>query len=281
MGNDFFRAHFMRHPVCEPLSFMIPIPYTRLIIPGDRVHAMSEDVAVRAKRLAGAYAAEQVDDGMIVGLGTGSTVLFAMERLAYRIKEEGLRIAGVPTSFEASMRARNCGIMLTTLDEHPQIDLAIDGADQVDPSFCMIKGRGAALLREKCVAEAAASLYIVVDSTKTSDCLDAPVPVEAHPFAASLVESRIRVLGGSPALRIGVKKDGPVITDNGNFVFDCDFGKIDNPGQLETKINNIPGLMASGLFTAFTDKTTVVVGGKEECLVMLPGSSKLVSGKTG
>lgn len=242
---------------------------------------MSEDTAVRAKRLAGAYAADQVEDGMIVGLGTGSTVLFAMERLAYRIKEEGLRVAGVPTSFEASMRARDCGIMLTTLDEHPRIDIAIDGADQVDPSFCMIKGRGAALLREKCVAEAAESLYIVVDSTKTSDVLDVQVPVEAHPFAASLVEERIRSLGGSPVLRIGVKKDGPVITDNGNFVFDCGFGKITDPVLLETKINNIPGVMASGLFTAFTDKTTVVVGGRDECQVMIPGGSRLVSGKTG
>jgi len=241
---------------------------------------MSEDAAVRAKRLAGAYAADQVEDGMIVGLGTGSTVLFAMERLGYRIREEGLRIVGVPTSFEASMRARNCGIMLTTLDEHPQIDVAIDGADQVDSSFCMIKGRGAALMREKCVAEAAESLYIVVDSTKTSDFLNFPVPVEALPFAASLVERRIRVLGGLPSLRIGVKKDGPVITDNGNFVFDCEFGKIDDPDQLESKLNNLPGVIASGLFTSFTDRTTVVVGGKEECLVMLPGSSKLVQGKT-
>lgn len=222
---------------------------------------------LEAKRNAGYSAAEMVKEGMVVGLGTGSTVFYAMERLGRRI-EAGLSITGIPTSYQAAMRARQYGIPLTDLDDHPVIDIAIDGADQVDSRLCLIKGRGAAHMREKCVADAARELVIVVDGTKVSDRLSVPVPVEVLPFAYSPVLQRLSALGGMPSLREGVKKDGPVITDNGNFVIDCSFGEIPDPEGLETKINGIPGVICCGLFTSFAQKTRIIVGNGQECRIV-------------
>jgi ribose 5-phosphate isomerase A len=216
------------------------------------------------KREAGYYAAGMVEDGMVVGLGTGSTIAFAMERIAERI-QEGLRIQGVPTSYQAEIRARDLAIPLTTLEDYPELDLAIDGADQVDSKLRLIKGRGAALTREKCVAAAAEELVIVVDESKITTILEAPVPVEVIPFALRPVMLGIRALGGDPVLRQGIRKDGPVITDNGNFVLDCSFGSIDNPDRLEGLLSLMPGVLSCGLFCAFVDKTTVVVGRSDGC----------------
>ncbi len=229
---------------------------------------MSINAGSTAKRAAGFRAADIVSDGMVVGLGTGSTVFFAMERLGERIKGEGLSIFGVPTSHQAAFRALTCGIPLTTLDEHPRPGIAIDGADQVDPEFRLIKGRGAALLREKCVADAAENLVIVVDASKMVDRLDALVPVEVIPFAYSPVMNRLSLLGGAPMLREGVKKDGPVITDNGNFIIDCDFGALRDAASLEAEINNIPGVSACGLFTGFAKKIKVLIGEGEDCRIV-------------
>jgi ribose 5-phosphate isomerase A len=214
---------------------------------------------VESKRIAGYRAAERVGDGTVVGLGTGSTVFFAMERLGERIAE-GIRIVGVPTSYQAAIRARQYGITLAGLDEYPEIDIAIDGADQVDPHLRLIKGRGAALLREKCVADAARRVLIVVDPTKMTGTLDALVPVEVLPFACTSVSRRLAALGAAPILREGVKKDGPVVTDNGNFIIDCDFGAIEDPGSLEMRIGAIPGVLACGLFTTFAGKMEVIIG---------------------
>ncbi|SCL76063.1 Ribose-5-phosphate isomerase A [Methanoculleus chikugoensis] len=221
-----------------------------------------------SKRNAGHRAAEEVADGMVVGLGTGSTVFFAMERLGERIAEDGLSIAGVPTSYQAAIRARRYGIPLASLDEHPELDIAIDGADQVDPALRLIKGRGAALLREKCVCDAARRAVIVVDGTKMVETLDAPVPVEVLPFAVETVSRRLTALGADPVLREGVKKDGPVVTDNGNFIVDCSFGTIRDPGRLETAIAAIPGALECGLFSAYTEKITVIVGEEKGCSVI-------------
>lgn len=226
---------------------------------------------VAAKRIAGYRAAGEVRDGMVVGLGTGSTVFFAMERLGERITEEGLSIAGVPTSYQAAMRARRYGIPLTDLDEHPELDLAIDGADQVDPLFRLIKGRGAALLREKCVCDAAREVLIVVDPSKMVETLDASVPVEVLPFAAGTVFRRLEALGADALLREGVRKDGPVITDNGNFIIDCGFGAITDPGRLEVEIGSIPGVMGCGLFSIYGEKITVIVGEENCCRVLSLG----------
>jgi ribose 5-phosphate isomerase A len=218
----------------------------------------------RMKRQAGYHAAGMVEDGMVIGLGTGSTTFYAMERLAFLI-EEGLRIQGVPTSFQTEMLARELRIPLTTLDTYPELDLAIDGADQVDPSLRLIKGRGAALTREKCVAAAAQHLVIIVDASKCVGALDGPVPLEVIPFALHPVILGIRALGGIPELRSGIRKDGPVITDNGNFILDCSFGSIDEPERLEGILTLMPGVLSCGLFCEFVEKSIVVVGSEDGC----------------
>jgi len=216
------------------------------------------------KREAGYHAAEMVEDGMVIGLGTGSTTWFAMERLSVLI-EEGLRIQGVPTSYQTELRARVLRIPLTTLDAYPELDMAIDGADQVDPAMRLIKGRGAALTREKCVAAAAAELVIVVDGSKCVPVLSGPVPVEVIPFALQPVILGIRAIGGHPELRNGIQKDGPVITDNGNFILDCSFPEISEPERLEGILSLMPGVLSCGLFCEFVEKTVVVVGREEGC----------------
>ncbi|HJJ35994.1 MAG TPA: ribose 5-phosphate isomerase A [Methanocorpusculum sp.] len=216
--------------------------------------------AAAAKRDAGFRAADMVQDGMTIGLGTGSTVFFAMERLGERIKKEGLNIRGVPTSHQTAQRAEEYGIPLTTLSLHPKLDLAIDGADQVSPEKYLVKGRGAALLREKIVADAAEKFIVVIDESKSVSGLSAAVPLEVLPFAYGSVCRRLRELGGEPVMRNGVKKDGPVISDNGNYIFDCAFGDIKDPEAMEKAINAIPGILECGIFSTLTEKTTVIIG---------------------
>jgi ribose 5-phosphate isomerase A len=228
---------------------------------------IDERATTAAKRAAGYKAADLVKNRMVIGLGTGSTVFFAMERLQERIRA-GLTIKGVPTSFQAEFRARNYGIPLTTLDEYPVLDCAIDGADQVDPHFRLIKGRGAAHTREKCVAAAARQFLVVVDTSKMTPRLNAPVPIEVLPFAVTPVMAELTSMGGMPMVREGAKKDGPVISDNGNYIIDCGFGIIDNPEELESSLAQITGVIESGLFTRFTDKTLVIVGEKKKCKVL-------------
>jgi ribose 5-phosphate isomerase A len=223
--------------------------------------------AHEGKRSAGYKAADLVRNGMVIGLGTGSTVLFAMERLQERI-QSGLEISGVPTSYQTAIRAREYGIPLTTLDEHPVLDLAIDGADQVDPKFRLIKGRGAAQTREKCVAAASRQFIVVVDASKLSPCLSAPVPIEVLPFARTPVMTQLQSLGGVPVVREGIKKDGPVITDNGNFEIDCAFGAIGDPEELEAALAGIPGIIGNGLFTGFCNKTKVIAGDEKKCRIL-------------
>ena len=220
-----------------------------------------------AKRAAGYLAADMVKDGMVIGLGTGSTVYYALERLSGRISD-GLQISGVPTSFQTARRAREYGIPLTTLDEDPVLDLAIDGADQVDMHLRLIKGRGAALTREKCVAAASRSFVVIIDEQKLVSRLSAPVPVEVVPFAIRPVMVSLESMGCTTTLREGVKKDGPVITDNGNFIVDCRFASIDRPEELENSIKMIHGVVDSGLFCGFPGKTTVIVGNRKKCRII-------------
>jgi ribose 5-phosphate isomerase A len=201
-----------------------------------------------AKKAAGEAAAELVKSNMVVGLGTGSTVAWTIKRLGERVNEEGLDFLGVPTSFQAENLAIACGVALTTLNQHPVLDLAIDGADQVDHNFYVIKGGGAAHTREKVVSSSARRFVIVADESKYVPQLTWPVPVEVLPFALRLVERRMMELCGKPVLRQGVRKDGPVITDNGNFVMDVDFGIIEDPHGLAAKISIIPGVVEHGIF---------------------------------
>ena len=220
------------------------------------------DAAANAKQDAGFRAADMVKDGMIVGLGTGSTVFFAMERLGQRIATEGLKIMGVPTSHQTAMRAEEYGIPLTTLSLHPVLDIAIDGADQVSPEKVLIKGRGAALLREKIVADASKEFVVVIDPSKSVSVPNAAVPIEVLPFAYGSVCEKLKALGGEPVMRNGTKKDGPVISDNGNYIFDCAFGEIKDAKALEAAINAIPGVLENGIFANLTEKTKVIIGGQ-------------------
>ncbi|MDD1727819.1 MAG: ribose-5-phosphate isomerase RpiA [Methanospirillum sp.] len=219
------------------------------------------------KENAGCRAAGYVRDGMIVGLGTGSTVAYTMDHLAQQIKE-GLRITGVPTSLQTAMKAREHGIPLLSLDDVTRIDLTIDGADQIDPSLRLIKGRGAAQVRERCVADASERLIIVADSSKLCNQLSGPVPVEVIPFALGHVVRRLEKLGGTVVVREGVKKDGPVVSDNGNIILDYHTGPIENPETMESIINNIPGVVGCGIMAEFSGVMTVIVGEPNDCRIL-------------
>jgi ribose 5-phosphate isomerase A len=208
------------------------------------------------KQEVGRVAAQRVKSGSIVGLGTGSTTAYAIQFLGDRLKSGDLKdIKGIPTSFQASVLAKQYGIPLTTLDEVDRIDIAIDGADEVDPQKNLIKGGGAAHTREKVVDALAAEFIVVVDGSKMVSALGStfPLPVEVLPMAVAPVTRALEKLGGKPELRMGVKKDGPVITDQGNMVLDVTFGAIANPAEMEKTINNIPGVLENGLFVGVTD----------------------------
>ena len=220
-----------------------------------------------AKRRAGERAAEAVEDGMAVGLGTGSTAAFATRAIG-RAVDDGLDVRGVPTSFQSRTLAREAGIPLVGLDEVDGLDLTIDGADQVAVSaggtgsgesgdLPLVKGGGAAHAREKVVAAASDRLLVVVDDSKLADRLDAPVPLAVLPVAWSPIAGTVRDLGGEPALREGSGKDGPVVTDHGNLVLDCDFGPIDDPESLAGALSTVPGVVEHGLFVGMADAVYV------------------------
>ena len=226
-----------------------------------------------AKRAAGTAAADLVLSGMRLGLGTGSTTAFALEAIGRRVREEGLEVAGVPTSFDAARLARQHGIPLLTLDElglgdsppeAPALDLALDGADEVSPSLDLIKGRGAAHVREKVVAALAARFVVLADPSKEVERLGTrmPVPVEVLPMAEPAVAHALRGLGAEPELRMGQSKDGPVVTDQGLWVTDAHFrGGIAEPGPLAAALDAIPGVLGHGLFLGMA--TDVLVGTPE------------------
>jgi ribose 5-phosphate isomerase A len=209
------------------------------------------ELTKQLKQLVGISAADRVQSGMVIGLGTGSTTAFAIARLGERLNTGELTgIVGIPTSFQASVLAKKYGVPLTTLDEVNKIDVAIDGADEVDPHKNLIKGGGAAHTREKVIDSLAEQFIVVVDQSKLVQKLGStfPVPVEVLPMAVTPVTRALEKLGGKPELRMGVKKDGPVITDQGNMVLDVTFTDIADPQNLELTINNIPGVLENGLF---------------------------------
>lgn len=205
-----------------------------------------------AKRNAGESAAAAVEDGMVVGLGTGSTTAHAIRALG-RMVDSGLEVRGVPTSFQSRQLAQQEGIPLTDLDTVSRIDVAIDGADQFAGGD-LIKGGGAAHAREKIVDGAADRFLVVVDPSKAAERLHHPVPVEVLPAARTTVADDVRRLGGDPTLRDAERKDGPVVTDNGNLVLDCEFGEIDSPGDLAADLSAIPGAVEHGLFVGMADE---------------------------
>ena len=210
------------------------------------------------KENVGKKAADLIKDGQIVGLGTGSTTHYFIRHLGERIKNEELNILGITTSYQSLIIAREAGINTTTLDEY-DIDVAVDGADEVDENLNLIKGGGAAHTLEKLVDSSAKKFIVIVDDSKMVKQLgEFPVPIEIIPEALRIVKESLIDMGGKPELRMGVQKDGPVITDNGNFIVDTKFDSIRNPQKLEKELNILPGVVENGIFTNLVDK--VIIG---------------------
>ncbi|HYM40362.1 MAG TPA: ribose-5-phosphate isomerase RpiA [Thermoplasmata archaeon] len=212
------------------------------------------------KRAAAEASVKFVKDGMVLGLGTGTTARHVLEVLARRVRDEGLRISGVPTSLATAEAAKLLGIPLTSLEEHPVLDLAIDGADEVDPRLDLIKGLGGALFREKIVAAAAKKFIVVVDDSKLVRRLGTkvPVPVEVHPFGWRATQARLESLGATVALRQAEAM--PFRTDNGNHILDARFGPIRSPARLAASLDAIPGAVGHGLFLGMADLVLVASG---------------------
>ena len=210
------------------------------------------------KQLAGEEAAKYIENGMVIGLGTGSTAAYMIQALARRLRE-GLTIVGaVPTSEATAQLAGDLGIPLTNLDTHPQLDLAIDGADEIDGQLRLIKGGGGALLREKIVAAASRRFIIIADATKLVTQLGHlfPVPVETVPFARTPVHLQLQSLGAQVQLR---QRNGQIFhTDNGNIILDCFFpGGISDPESLHVSIKSIVGVVETGLFLGMAERAVI------------------------
>ena len=235
------------------------------------------DLQNQMKQAVAQAAVDQIQNGMILGLGSGSTAALMIEALAMKIKSGEIKdIVGVTTSFQGEVLASELGIPLKSLSSVSEIDLAIDGADEVDPKFQLIKGGGACHVQEKLVAALAKKFIVVVDSTKLVEKLnlDFKLPVEVLPSAWKQVQKTLIILGGEGNLRMAKKKAGPVVTDQGNLILDMTFKDgIDNPELLESQINNIPGVLENGLFVNLTDE--VLVGKVENDLVGVKSLSKI------
>ena len=213
-------------------------------------------MSASAKAAAGRAAAGLVEDGMRLGLGTGSTAEAMLYALAERVAG-GLPVVGVPTSERTALLARELSIPLSAPDETPELDLAIDGADEIDPGFALIKGGGGALFREKIVAAAAARFVVIADAAKRVAALGAfPLPVEVTPFAVRPVARRLARLGCTVRLR--TDSAGAFVTDEGNRILDCAFGRIDDPAALAAALDGMVGVVEHGLFVGMAD--TALIG---------------------
>ena len=207
------------------------------------------------KQRAAAAAAELITDGMVLGLGTGTTASYLVQILGERVRQ-GLRIQGVPTSEATRQLAVAEGVPLTTLEEQPVLDLCLDGADEVDPELNLIKGGGGALLREKIVASAARQRIIMVDVSKCVDCLGAfPLAVEVIPFGWEVTRRQLEQFGGVPTLR---QREGkPFVTDQGHYIIDCALSQIEDAPRLNHQLNQLPGVVENGLFVDMTDRLII------------------------
>lgn len=217
------------------------------------------------KKMAAEKAVEHVDNGMVIGLGTGSTVKYAIKKLGEMINT-GLKIEGIPTSLRTKKLATEYNIPLVDLNDYTKIDLTIDGADEVDSHLNLIKGGGGALTREKIIAYHSKKEIIVIDETKVVKKLgiDSPVPVEVTKYGWNATKKTLEELGCTAELRTIM--DEVYITDNSNYILDCDFGKINEPEALEKEINSIPGVIENGLFIDLVDE--VIVGSKQGIITL-------------
>ena len=207
------------------------------------------------KQRAAAAAAELITDGMVLGLGTGTTASYLVQILGERVRQ-GLRIQGIPTSEATRQLAAAEGVPLTTLEEQPVLDLCLDGADEVDPELNLIKGGGGALLREKIVASAARQRIIMVDVSKCVGCLGAfPLAVEIIPFGWEVTRRQLEQFGGVPTLR---QREGkPFVTDQGHYIIDCALSQIEDAPRLNHQLNQLPGVVENGLFVDMTDRLII------------------------
>ena len=225
-----------------------------------------------SKEAAGVEAALCVESGMKIGLGTGSTVTFFLEALARRIQSEGLVVKGVATSEATVLKAKELGIPMATLEEEPRLDLVIDGADEVDGDFRLIKGGGGALLREKIVAAAGERVVIIVGEGKQVETLGTTflLPVEILPFGYLSTEVKVAELGCIPFLRT-TETEGPFVTDNGNYILDCKFPDgIADPVSLHAELSQIPGVAEVGLFLDLCDEVITGLAGGEATTQVKP-----------
>jgi ribose 5-phosphate isomerase A len=217
------------------------------------VSLMSNELIELGKKNAANKAVEEnVEAGMILGIGSGSTVVYAVKKIVEINKAKNMDLKCIPTSFQSRQLIVENGLTLVTLDQYPEIDLDIDGADEIDNSLNLIKGGGGCLVQEKIIASASKKLVIIADFTKKSEFLGEHwkkgVPIEIIPLAHVPIMKRLEKLGGTPVLRMAQAKAGPVVTDNANFIIDADFGVLKNPLDLNLKLLQIPGVVDSGLF---------------------------------
>lgn len=233
---------------------------------------MSEDLIELGKKKAAEKAVEDnVKKNMILGIGSGSTVVYAVKKIAELNKENDLNLKCIPSSFQAYQLIVENGLNLASLDQHPEIDLDIDGADEVDKDLNLIKGGGGCHVQEKILASNSKKLIIVADFRKNSENLGQNwkkgVPIEVIPMAYVPVMQKLEKLGGKPKLRMAQSKMGPLITDNGNFILDVDFGTIKNLKELNEKLLTIPGVVDTGFFIGLTSKA--YIGQKDGSVLIL------------
>ena len=227
------------------------------------------------KRQAAEHAIALVEDGMTLGLGTGSTAAHFIDLVGQRVRQ-GLKVVGVPTSETTRALAERLGIPLIDLDRHPSLDLAVDGADEIDSQLRLIKGRGGALLYEKIVAMASERMVVIADHSKRVATLGAfPLPVEIVPFGAGATRSMVQLLaadtGCSGRIELRITRDGsPFLTDSGNFILDCAFGRIEEPEALDEALKLVPGVVESGLFLGIAD--AAIVAGPDGVVVLERGA---------
>lgn len=220
---------------------------------------MNADEQNKWKKAAAEAAAALVQDGMILGLGTGSTAVFFIQALARRLATGGLRIRSIPTSRNSEGLARDLLIPLTTFAEHASIDLTVDGADEIERgTVCLIKGHGGALLREKIVAAASRRMVVIADESKLVDRLGSlvSVPVEVVPFGWQATAGTLRKIGANPSLRLG-SGNTPYVTDGGNFIMDCAFGPMSDPKEVAHQLDHVVGVVEHGLFLRYASEAIV------------------------
>jgi ribose 5-phosphate isomerase A len=233
---------------------------------------MSGDLIELGKKMAAEKAVEEnIREKMVVGIGSGSTVVYAIKRIAEMNNKRNLDLKCIPTSFQSYQLIIDNNLHLVSLDQYPEIDVTIDGADEIDKNLNLIKGGGGCLVQEKIIAYNSKILIIVADFRKNSKFLGENwkkgVPIEVIPMAYKAINKKLEQLGGKPILRMAIAKAGPLITDNGNFIIDVDFGIIKEPSLLNDKILHIPGVVDTGLFIGMTHK--VYIGQKDSTVLIL------------